>query len=69
MIKPAQTKRLDSDESRLTPPPRLTESEIHGIHYIESECREQPSPMMFARAIETAVRKQLGVKDQEGGAA
>ena len=47
-----------------TPPPRLTDEQIGNIHYIESECREQPSPMAFARAIESAVRKQFGVNDE-----
>ena len=45
-------------------PPRLTDEQIVNIHYIESECREQRSPMAFARAIESAVRKQFGVNDE-----
>lgn len=66
-----------------TPPPRLTDEQIEecdamarqSFRRAQSQVRGQlimPSDGFdwhFASAIETAVRKQFGIKDQEGGAA
>jgi uncharacterized protein YjiS (DUF1127 family) len=52
---PAQTKRLDSDESRLTPPPRLSDEQISDI-----AISTPPNVHTYGRAIETAVRRQFG---------
>jgi hypothetical protein len=51
------------------PPPRLTAEQVNLCwHTSRNKADQFNELMLFARAIETAVRKQLSIKDQEGGA-
>jgi hypothetical protein len=62
---PAQTKRLVSDESRLTPP-RLTDGRISSCWDESREPHQSQFDLhwVFARAIESAVRRQFLGRDE-----
>ena len=59
------TKTLSAPPAQ-TPPPRLTEHEMNAACKSETGCWMCPTgdDLKFARAIESAVRKQFGVNDE-----